>query len=47
MLGCSFFSMGIGIFAFFGVKKLTGMLIKLTARFLRAVKSMLIKKESV
>ncbi len=47
MLGCAIFSAGIAIFAFFGVRELTGMLIRLTGSFMRSVKSMLIKKESV
>ncbi|MEG1548729.1 MAG: DUF1700 domain-containing protein [Clostridia bacterium] len=46
ILGISMACVGIGILAFFGVKKLSVWLIKLTERFLKAVKGMFIKKEA-
>lgn len=47
MLGCGLFFAGVGIFAFFGVTKLSIWLVKLTGLFLRWVKSLFIKKEVV
>ncbi len=46
LLGGSAISIGLGILAFVGVKNLSVWLIKLTGRFLRAVKSLFIKSEA-
>lgn len=45
-IGASLCSIGIGVFAFFAAKELTKMLIKLTSRFLRFIKSLFIRKEN-
>jgi len=47
MLGSALFVTGIGLLAFFPVKKLSIWLVKLTGLFLRWVKSLFIKKEVV
>jgi len=47
MLGCGLFFTGTGILAFFGVKKLSIWLVKLTGLFLRWIKSLFIKREVV
>ncbi|WKY44410.1 DUF1700 domain-containing protein [Eubacteriaceae bacterium ES2] len=47
MFGLSLICIGIAVLAFFGVTKLSFWLIGLTRRFLRWVKSLFIKKESV
>ncbi len=46
LLGCSIICIGLGILSFLGVRKLSVWLVKLTALFLRAVKSLFIKREA-
>ncbi len=45
LLGASILSMGLGIFSLVGVNRLSVWLVSLTARFLRAIKSLLISKD--
>jgi len=46
ILGCSICCIGLSVLAFFAVKFISVCLIKLTGKFLRAVKSIFIKKEA-